>query len=158
MWDGPGRWAVHKDDEVVLQSPPTRAAGWFWVLTAPVLGLYAVSSIDDTLGGRVSAAVIAALIWCAIGWPYLRARVTLTPNGLRVRRSMKTRLVPWQEFAGLRWRHVFVSRLATKGLQVELQNGHHLLVRLLAVSAPRWKIVAEHIQHELERYRELHNA
>jgi hypothetical protein len=156
-WASPSRWAVHEGDEVIIQSPPMRA-GWFWVLSGPFVGLYAVWSIHDTPSVRISGAVLSCLFWSAIGWPYLRARVTLAPECLRVRRSVTTRFVPWQQFAGFRWRRVLVSRLASKGLQVQLGDGHHLLVRLLAISSRRAKPIEDHIQRELEQFRGRHTV
>jgi hypothetical protein len=84
--------------------------------------------------------------------------VTLTPEGLRVRRSATTRVVAWQQFVGFRWRGVFVSKVATKGLQVQFADGHHLLVRLLAVSTRRAKPIEDHIERELEQFRGRHNV
>jgi hypothetical protein len=134
-----------------------RAVGWFWLLTAPFVSLYGALSIHDTLGTRIGGAIVAGLFWTSLSWPYLRARVTLDLDGVSVRRSFRTLVVPWNEVAGVTLRTVsFVSRVATKGLQVERRDGSHLRVRLIAVSSRRAQALEEHLQSELRRFREEH--
>jgi hypothetical protein len=152
-WDALSRWVVHRGDDIIVQSPPMRAAGWFWVISAPLVGLYGLVSIHDTLGSRVTSAIFIVVIWSAVGWPQLRARVMLTPKGVFVRRSVRTRFVPWRDVSGFRWRQVLVSRRASRALQVERRNGRRLSARFVAVTVGRCPILAEHLQFEVDHYR-----
>ena len=61
--------------------------------------------------------------------------------------------MPWDQFAGLTWQYVFVSRMGSKGLRVERRDGLHVTARLIAVGLTRHRVLADYAQTALDHYR-----